>query len=134
MYETFASNLEKANTEESGLQKAYEDLIAEKTARNKAVVGFLAGSLHLPRRLWPLLLLCNGALTLASNAAQIMLTFRSKSTGQLSWITIGLRLAGTMVRMFTTLVLTDKDMTLFFLFAMGAALALAQAVQLTIYS
>ena len=35
MYETFASNLEKANTEESGLQKAYEDLIAEKTARNK---------------------------------------------------------------------------------------------------
>jgi hypothetical protein len=97
-------------------------------------VGFLAGSLHLPRRLWPLLLLCNGALTRASNAAQIMLTFRSKSTGQLSWITIGLRLAGTMVRMFTTLVLTDKDMTLFFLFAMGAALALAQAVQLTIYS
>merc|ERR1719201_1769334 len=35
MYETFASNLEKANTEESGLQKAFEDLMAEKTAKNK---------------------------------------------------------------------------------------------------
>ena len=95
--------------------------------------GFLAGSLRLPRRWWPLLLACNGALTMVSNAAQITLTFRTKSTGQLSWITIGLRLAGTMVRMFTTLVLTDKDMTLFLLFAMGAALALVQAVQLAIY-
>merc|ERR1719253_2141270 len=35
MYETFASNLEKANTDESALQKGYEDLMAEKTAQNK---------------------------------------------------------------------------------------------------
>merc|ERR1719181_653328 len=35
MYETFASNLEKANTDESALQKGYEDLMDEKTAQNK---------------------------------------------------------------------------------------------------
>merc|ERR1719253_2021147 len=35
MYETFASNLEKANTEESSLQKAFEDLMAEKTEQNR---------------------------------------------------------------------------------------------------
>merc|ERR550537_1023969 len=35
MYETFMSNLEKANTDESALQKGFEDLMAEKTAQNK---------------------------------------------------------------------------------------------------
>merc|ERR1719408_769102 len=35
MYETFASNLEKANTEESALQKGYEDLMDEKTKQNE---------------------------------------------------------------------------------------------------
>merc|ERR1719498_2039612 len=35
MYETFASNLEKANNEEANLQKSFEDVIAEKTKQNK---------------------------------------------------------------------------------------------------
>jgi len=35
MYDTFAANLEKANSEESDLQKGYEDLMAEKEAQNK---------------------------------------------------------------------------------------------------
>merc|ERR1719253_1382262 len=35
MYETFASNLEKANTDESALQKAFEDMIDVKTAENE---------------------------------------------------------------------------------------------------
>merc|ERR1719253_1342513 len=37
MYETFASNLEKANTEESSLQKAFEDLMDQKTASVKTL-------------------------------------------------------------------------------------------------
>merc|ERR1719267_212615 len=43
MYDTFSNDLEKANTEESASQKAFEDEIAVKTAQNKELQELVTG-------------------------------------------------------------------------------------------
>lgn len=96
-------------------------------------LGFLACSMVLPKRLWPLLLGFTGVLALVSNVAQIMLTYDTADLGQLSWATTLLRLAGCLVRMFTTFVLASEDTTLLLLFAMVFGLNAIQAAQLVIY-
>merc|ERR1719169_95184 len=41
MYDTFAADLEKANSEESTAQKGFEDVIAKKTAKVKTLEGMV---------------------------------------------------------------------------------------------
>ena len=78
--------------------------------------AFWTGCMALPERYWPFLLITKSAMTILSGGAQISLNFQNKSTGQLAWSPVALRIFGNSARIVTTLVNARGDLMLLFLY------------------
>jgi mannose-P-dolichol utilization defect protein 1 len=74
-----------------------------------AQLGFIAGASSLPMKMWPLLLGLKSGMTILSGGAQIRLNSLNKSTGQVAWSPVLVRVIGNTARIITTLELAEKD-------------------------
>ena len=98
-----------------------------------AQCAFVVGASSLPKKAWPLLLFVKSGMTILSGGAQIRLNFINKSTGQLAWSPVALRVFGNTARVVTTLILTQKDYVLLSLYLTSATLSAILGAQFFIY-